>query len=250
MESASEPMGFWQKNLARVRSRLSDRERRLYMQRWSRPHAPMPMSDWRAVDLLNYLIFRYSFERYLEIGVRQNRTFANIYCRSIEGVDPNFDTTFRMTSDRFFDECRERRARGENVPGWDLIFVDGDHERGQVKRDIVNALEFVRPGGIIVCHDVNPDREYLVGPKWSYSAWEAFADLRCSRSDLFMYVVDAEWCGVIEKGTQTPHVPPAGVDVFNWRYLDANRRSLMNSLTQEEFFARHGMAWAPFRSPR
>jgi hypothetical protein len=223
--------------------------RRFYVRRWSAPHAPMPLYNWTASHVINYLIFRYSFRRYLEIGVRQNRTLANIFCPSIEGVDPNFDATYRMTSDDFFEDCRKRRRSGEDL-GWDIIFVDGYHEREQVKRDILNSLEFLNPGGIIVCHDVNPDWEYLIRPNWSYSAWEAFAELRCTRDDLFMYVLDAEYCGVIERGTQTPHVPPPGADVYTWKYLSANRRSLMNHVTDEEFFQRHGLEWSPTRKRR
>lgn len=233
--------------LARLHGIAWKIDRHFYLRRWTRKHAPMPMSDWTSADLINYLIFRYSFTRYLEIGVRQNRTFARIFCPSLEGVDPNYDTTYRMTSDAFFDAMRARRKAGEAVEGWDLIFIDGAHEREQVKRDIINAVDFLRPGGIIVCHDVNPDREYLTRPEWSYSAWQAFAELRCTRADMFMYVVDAEWCGVIEQGSQSPHRPPAGADVFTWRYLDENRRALMNGLSQREFFERHGLRWAPYR---
>lgn len=223
--------------------------RKHYRRRWLKPFAPMPLKNWMAANVINYLIFRYSFRKYLEIGVRQNRTFAEIYCPSIEGVDPFFDTTYRMTSDDFFAQCRERRAAGEEI-GWDLIFVDGDHTREQVKRDLENAIDFLLPGGIIVCHDVNPDREYLLRPNWSYSAWEAFAELRCTRDDVYMYALDAEYCGVIEHGSQVPHKPPAGVNIFTWQYLSTHRRALMNHLTDAEFFARHGLEWAPFRRAR
>jgi hypothetical protein len=222
-------------------------DRYFYLKRWTRPHRPVPLRDWTAADLINYLIFRYSYAHYLEIGVRKNRTFSRIYCPSMEGVDPNFDATHQTTSDAFFDGLRARRAAGGTVEGWDLIFIDGNHEREQVKRDIVGALEFLRPGGRIVCHDVNPDREYLTRPEWSHSAWQAFADLRCSRADVYMYVVDAEWCGIVECGEQTPHAPPPGADVFTWDYLARNRRALMNALDDAAFFERHGLRWSPFR---
>jgi hypothetical protein len=232
---------------ARAETLLRAVDRHFYLKRWTRPHAPVPLRDWTAADLINYFVFRYSYARYLEIGVRKNRTFSRIYCPSMEGVDPNFDATYRTTSDAFFAELRARRAAGDVVEGWDLIFVDGNHERGQVKRDILGALEFLRPGGRIVCHDVNPDREYLTLPEWSHSAWQAFAELRCTRADVRMYVVDAEWCGVIERGKQTPHVPPPGVDVFVWSYLSRNRRALMNAIDDAAFFELHGLRWCPFR---
>jgi hypothetical protein len=215
---------------ARMQTLVWNVDRHFYLKRWSRRHRPVPMSDWTAADLINYLIFRYSFARYLEIGVRKNRTYSRIFCPSMEGVDPNFDATYRTTSDAFFDDLRARRAAGERIEGWDMIFVDGNHEREQVKRDILNAVEFLRPGGMAVCHDVNPDREYLTRPEWSFSAWQAFAELRCMRADLHM-----------------PHSPPPGADVYTWSYLSANRKALMNLLDDSAFFERHGLRWSPFR---
>ena len=38
---------------------------------------------------------------------------------------------------------------------FDIIFVDGLHEKQQVKKDILNSIKFLKDGGTIICHDVN-----------------------------------------------------------------------------------------------
>lgn len=40
---------------------------------------------------------------------------------------------------------------------YDLIFLDGDHAAETVYREVPRALEALRPGGIILCHDYYPD---------------------------------------------------------------------------------------------
>jgi predicted O-methyltransferase YrrM len=38
-------------------------------------------------------------------------------------------------------------------PPFDLIFIDGCHYFDYVKKDTENALQYLRPGGIVVWHD-------------------------------------------------------------------------------------------------
>lgn len=36
---------------------------------------------------------------------------------------------------------------------FDLVFIDGDHDADAVMHDVTAALDLLRPGGIIACHD-------------------------------------------------------------------------------------------------
>lgn len=38
-----------------------------------------------------------------------------------------------------------------------LIFIDGDHEQAAVTRDLHHALDLLRPGGVLACHDYGED---------------------------------------------------------------------------------------------
>lgn len=58
-----------------------------------------------------------------------------------------------------------------NIINYDFIFIDGGHKREQVERDIVNAFNFLSPGGLILLHDYYPenkplfvDRKVISGP--------------------------------------------------------------------------------------
>ena len=49
---------------------------------------------------------------------------------------------------------------------YDIIFIDGDHCAHQVRQDVLNSLETLALGGIILLHDVFPDREHLVDDRY------------------------------------------------------------------------------------
>lgn len=54
-------------------------------------------------DIINRLIQRYGYQRYLEIGVERGETFNNVQCAVKHGVDPFSDNaTFRIPSNEFF----------------------------------------------------------------------------------------------------------------------------------------------------
>lgn len=98
-------------------------------------------------------------QRYLEIGLAQGRTFANVTVETRLGVDPfpNLDrealTNERtsidaVTSDAFFEEY--------DGPALDVIFLDGLHKFEQTFRDLINALDVLAPGGAILIDDTKP----------------------------------------------------------------------------------------------
>jgi hypothetical protein len=108
-------------------------------------------------------------QSYLEIGLREGYTFQDIAVRSRVGVDPEPRFEFRKrlpagvkifqdTSDSFFANTRER---------FDLIFLDGLHEFQQTLRDVLNALEILNDGGLIVVDDSVPIDEFSAIPDQS-----------------------------------------------------------------------------------
>jgi hypothetical protein len=131
-----------------------------------------------------------------------------------------------MTSDEFFRTIDKSKT-------YDIIYVDGDHERTQVKRDILNSLNHLNENGLIVCHDINPLEEFLLIPRYCNNAWEAWADLRSTNHDLEMYALNIDHGpGIIRKGAQqlyTDHIE------YTWQYLNMNRKQLLNEISVEEF---------------
>lgn len=100
---------------------------------------------------------------YLEIGVNQGKTFNALSARTKVAVDPLFlfdhesvastvpGTAFcQTTSDDYFGKI----AR----PGtaFDVIYLDGLHTSAQTIRDLINAISFLKRGGVILIDDVFP----------------------------------------------------------------------------------------------
>jgi len=180
-------------------------------------------------DVINSFIREDS--RYLEIGVQSGKNFRKIECSDKISVDPNpaAGATFQMPSDEFFEK---------NTEIFDVVFIDGLHLFEQVLRDILNALDCLSDGGVIICHDLDPKKEWhqdrtppwerreVISRAWTGDCWKAWAMLRGERPDLFMYVIDVDWgCGVIQRGTQELIKLP---DDLDWNYFVENRKRLLN----------------------
>lgn len=153
------------------------------------------------LEILNLLSSQINAKTYLEIGVEKGSVFHKLNIPSKIGVDPdpNSEATLKITSDEFFSTNRIT---------FDLIFIDGLHHCDQVIKDIKNSLEILNPKGYILCHDMLPTSiEMQLVPRiqseWTGDCWKAWLNIRMSRSDLNMYVIDTDYgCGVISKGNQ------------------------------------------------
>ena len=188
-------------------------------------------------DLLNWFIREFKYTSYLEIGILDGLNFRSIALESKNkiGIDPeiNLDGVLRMTSDAFFES---------NATLYDLIFIDGLHLRDQVYRDILNALRFLKSGGTIVCHDINPSNEAQqlvprVQSQWTGDCWKAWVQIRAERKDLEMAVVDTEsGCGIIRFGLQKAIDLPSGL---TWETFCQNRHEWLNLISVEEFKIRY-----------
>lgn len=179
--------------------------------------------------LINGIITRRGYTKYLEIGIRNpDKNFARIKALHKTGVDPTCETkggVLGITSDQFFNAYPEKK--------FDIIFVDGDHRWPQVLRDVENSLRALRRGGTIIMHDCNPKKEVHqadnpVISHWNGTAWKVFAWYRMTRGDLEMYCVESCCCGVIRKGFQNLFTPKTDIKDMDWRFLVKHRKSLLN----------------------
>ncbi len=195
------------------------------------------------IDVLNLLIEKRGYRRYLEIGCETDDCFSRVTCPSKVGVDPVSGGTHRTTSDVFFAEAR---AAGER---FDLIFVDGDHHHAQVLRDVENALATLAPGGCIVMHDCLPPAPSWATPErmqndWCGTAWRAFAKLR-ERPDLEC-VCGAFDCGVgIVRAlpNSAPIVTGKSMAEMEWEDFVAHRSDWMRPRTPAEVCALIAEPW-------
>lgn len=200
---------------------------------------------WRF-EIINYLIQKYGFTRYLEIGVENGHSVNGVKCDLKHGVDPYSNkATFQVESDLFFSMIRPEVK-------YDLIFIDGLHLEDQVDRDIQNSLEHLSPGGMIVVHDCNPpsewhQRDYQTAKKngfrqWNGTVWRSMVKLRATRSDLIVQVVDTDWgCGIIRRLADLDE--ESQVDLIqlphqlDYQWLSQNRSRALGLISEDIFKA-------------
>lgn len=149
--------------------------------------SPFKTKPMFRFDIINALIKHNKYTSYLEIGVRNpDECFNFIECELKHGVDPGLEADFKvdfpLTSDDFF---------AQNTRKYDCIFIDGLHIDDQVRKDIINSLGALNPGGTVVLHDCNPpdlhharedyyDFNTPATVYWNGTVWKAIVDFRSS----------------------------------------------------------------------
>ena len=99
--------------------------------------------------------------RYLEVGVQKGKTFNSVNAAVKVAVDPNFRFDFQNITEKdvFFYESTSDEFFGKLVAKheqFDVIYLDGMHTSEQTIRDLLNALVYLAPKGVIVIDDVFP----------------------------------------------------------------------------------------------
>jgi hypothetical protein len=209
------------------------------------------LNETRA-DIINHLINKKKYKSYLEVGTcHPDHNFNKINCIFKECIDPTplADTiTYKMTSDDAFKIIRQNNKK------YDIIFIDGLHEKNQVDKDVYNSLMALNKGGTIVLHDCNPPTklhslppdEFFKDPTncikangaWNGDVYRTIIELRTSQPNLYVCVVDTDWgCGIVHEGTQKLY--PKEKDIFTYEYFDAHRKELLNLISVEDFYLKY-----------
>lgn len=180
--------------------------------------------------VINALIQARGYRRYLEIGCQYDVCFAAIQALDKVGVDPVSGGTERMTSDLFFATDPEP---------FDIVLIDGDHHHGQVRRDLANALRWLRPGGVVVMHDVLPTDERFESLELCGTVWRAFAT---ARQFLDLEAVTGDFdlgVGIIRKHPNSAPISLGGrsMDALTWDDFVANRTAWMRPISEDEILA-------------
>ena len=190
-------------------------------------------------EIIQTFINKISAKKYLEIGMGPGINFHAIECDYKVCVDPTptEPVTYTLTSDDFFKQNNET---------FDVIFIDGLHWFEQVYRDIVNSLNVLSDGGIIICHDMNPHSEIIQRypqaipeSEWTGDCWKAWVKLKSERTDLDMCVVDTDYgCGIITRGSQNLIKIE---EELTWDLLNGNRENLLNLVSINKFLKKYNL---------
>jgi len=183
-------------------------------------------------DLIEYLIKKYNYSNYLEIGCDRDQLFSKVKIQNKVGVDPFSGGTVRKTSDKFFLENNEK---------FDIIFIDGLHIYSQVKKDILNSVQCLKPNGIVLVHDCMPDS---VGKQavprykmqWNGDVWKAIVDLR-QKNNLEIYTCEIDQGIGIITNKKNSSVLKLDIPINKIKFKDYyyNYKEYMRVINLEEF---------------
>lgn len=132
-------------------------------------------------DLMLELVKLFSPHTYVEIGIHKGYTFKAIAIRvkravavDTENMDhiPDWDNVekYNMTSLEFAEKWRDPI---------DLLFIDADHRKIAVLKDLDALLPFIKDGtGLILLHDTHPVAQNLLNDRLCSNAWEAAYAIR------------------------------------------------------------------------
>jgi hypothetical protein len=195
---------------------LSPEGRRILRDRYA-PSAPNERLsiNWTDVPynrlaLVNHIAARKPGARYLEIGCDENQLFCAVPLADKIGVDPVKGGTHRMTSDAFF---------AQNTSRFDLIFIDGLHTHDQVRRDVINAMQALAPGGWIALHDLVPrswEEEHVprVSGAWTGDVWKIALELAETPGVSFRIVMIDHGVGLVRlDGSEIPDLADMRADL-------------------------------------
>jgi SAM-dependent methyltransferase len=192
------------------------------------------LKNRQHLDLLNFLVSKYGYKSYLEIGLADGKNLSQVIAQRKVGVDPSSASpaTHQMTSDDFF---------ATNQETFDLIFIDGLHLYEQVLRDVENSLNCLNPGGLIVMHDCMPiqiqhQARYPIIGDWNGDVWKAAALIRMHAGDVHFCVLDMDWgCGILTPDSTQTLFPATPVENMDWNFYVQNKKQLLNVVSVEEW---------------
>lgn len=176
-------------------------------------------------EIINHYIKKIKATTYVEIGISiPENNFDKINCELKIGVDPapNARATYPITSDEYF---------ALNPVKADLYFLDGLHHSDQLERDIVNASRSLSPKGVLVIHDLNPNKEIeqLVprqNKQWTGDCWRVFVGLRKKYPLIKSYCYKEDWgIGVVFPNGQI--FEPGFVSDITFDEFSKNKRRLL-----------------------
>ena len=183
-------------------------------------------------DLIEYLINKYKYSDYLEIGCDQDQLFSKVRIKNKTGVDPISGGNIRKTSDEFFRENKNK---------FDIIFIDGLHTYNQVKKDILNSIKYLNDEGVILIHDCLPDSmakqavpRYKM--QWNGDVWKAIVDLR-QNADLEIFTCEIDQgIGIIKKNKNTSILKiDKPIEKLKFEDYYENYKNYMRIISLEEF---------------
>lgn len=214
------------------------------------------------IKIIQRLIRATDAKNYLEIGVNNGACFLRLKAAHKMAVDPAFKIPagrklkyfvknaanfnnhyFEQTSNDFFASKKETLRNHKPK----VVFVDGLHTYEQSLKDVINSLDHLEPGGVILMHDCNPLTEEAAYPAdsinhakvelreyqgiWNGDVWKAIVHMRSLHPELEVFVLDCDHgIGVVRRGKphDTLSYSAAQIKQLSYKDLELNRTRFLN----------------------
>ena len=191
-------------------------------------------------DLINFLIKKFNYKQYLELGIAGGECFSKIEIEKKISVDPALDKyshsmpTYKITSDEFFEKISKLVIKER----YDIIFIDGLHHSDQVDNDISNSLNHLNDNGTIVLHDCNPlvekhQRVPRQSSAWNGDVWKSIVKFRSTNNGNGCVIPTDEGLGIINKNIHYPFKLKLPEEL-NWKWLTENREDALGLISFED----------------
>ncbi len=177
-------------------------------------------------DAIKFLIEKHGYKSYLEVGVQYKENWDKITCERKQGVEPNNvndELIHPITSDMYFAEFDEK---------FDIIFIDGNHNYGQVIKDFYNALSRLNEGGCIVFHDALPYCKEYTNEFHCGTVYKALLEVRSMHDFGFVTYEEDHGVCVIMPSKKSPKIECRHLE---WEAFYPRRVELLNVRGWDEF---------------
>jgi len=172
-------------------------------------------TNFNRIALVNLLVGKTRNCAYLEIGCASNALFDSIPTLNKVGVDPQDGGNIRKTSDEFFYT---------NKSFFDVVFIDGLHTYDQIRRDVINSIKFLKPGGWIALHDMLPrtwieEHVPIVSSEaWTGDIWKVAFELSKTEGIDFKIIKIDNGVGVLRLAQTNPSLVDLATELNDKRF--------------------------------
>jgi hypothetical protein len=127
-------------------------------------------------DFITHVLQIHEPKVYLELGLYQGETINRISsfvprCIGVDIVPTSLNANcefHQKTTDEFFSTFTDRV---------DAVFIDADHSVESVRKDLMNSVNILNPGGIIFLHDTDPIDDTFFDPGFCGSGWQIVKEI-------------------------------------------------------------------------
>lgn len=133
---------------------------------------------------------------YVELGLYKSALFNKMipYCGKLIGVEIKKELEPFMIKDRktqFVNMTTDEYAKTlkENPIKIDLIFIDANHSKEQLKKDFNNFFPFVSDNGVILIHDSYPKNSEYTNPGYCGDGYKYIAEISKKRKNFELVTI-------------------------------------------------------------